>query len=48
MDSYYIGEQVTVGDEMTVSDCEIGEGNKVITYRITDIYNNEYWTPEVK
>ncbi len=48
MDSYYIGEQMTVGDEMTVSDCEIGEGNKVITYRITDIYNNEYWTPEVK
>lgn len=47
MDSYYLGEPVTVKDNMTISDTEIGEGKSIITYRFTDIYNQEYWTEKI-
>lgn len=47
MDSYYLGEPITVKDNMTISDTEIGEGKSIITYRFTDIYNQEYWTEKI-
>lgn len=47
-DSYLLGEQMMVSDEMTISDVPVGEGAKKITYRITDIYNQEYWTPVIE
>ncbi len=46
-DSYYLGEPMTVNDVMTISDTDIGDGNSVITYRFTDIYNQEYWTEKI-
>ena len=45
LDSYYLGEQMTVTGEMVISNVDVGEGNLRVTYRFTDIYNQQYWTP---
>ncbi|MBR1692311.1 MAG: peptidase C11 [Lachnospiraceae bacterium] len=47
-DSYLLGEQLVVSEEMVIGDAPVGAGAKKITYRITDIYNQEYWTPVVE
>ena len=47
-DSFLLGEQMTVSDNMQISDVAVGDGAKVLTYRITDIYDQEYWTPVVE
>lgn len=44
-DSYYLGEPMTVTDEMVISNVDIGDGDGKVTYRFTDIYNQSYWTP---
>ena len=44
MDSYYLGEQMTVTDNMQISNVDVGEGDVKIMYRFTDIYNQQYWT----
>lgn len=44
-DSYYLGEPMTVTEEMSISNVDIGEGDVCVTYRFTDIYNQSYWTP---
>lgn len=46
-DSYYLGEQWTVGERIQISNTNVGSGAVKITYRITDIYNNAYWTPAI-
>ena len=33
---------------MTVSNVLIGDGRCLVTYRLTDIYNNTYWTPALE
>ncbi len=43
-DSYYLGEPMTVTDNMEISNTDVG-GKTKATYRITDIYNKQYWTP---
>ena len=45
LDSYYLGEQMTVTDRMEISNVDVGEGRVQVTYRFTDIYNQSYWTP---
>lgn len=45
LDSYFLGEQITVTEEMTISNVDVGVGNVLVTYRFTDIYNQQYWTP---
>ena len=45
MDSYFLGEQMTVTDNMVISNVDVGEGDVKVTYRFTDIYNQQYWTP---
>ena len=45
LDSYFLGDQMTVTDEMVISNVDVGRGNVQVTYRFTDIYNQEYWTP---
>ncbi|MBQ8821409.1 MAG: peptidase C11 [Lachnospiraceae bacterium] len=45
LDSYYLGEQMTVSEEMEISNVDVGEGAVRVTYRFTDIYNQQYWTP---
>ncbi len=45
-DSYYLGEPMTVTDNMLISNTDVGGSTKA-TYRITDIYNKHYWTPPI-
>ena len=44
-DSYFLGEQMTVTEHMEISNVDVGEGKVRVTYRFTDIYNQQYWTP---
>ena len=41
--TYVIGE-LTVSEEMEVSDVELAEGNYRHSYRFTDLYQQNYWT----
>ena len=43
--SYYLGDQMVVSGELTVSNISIGNARCMVTYRLTDIYNNTYLTP---
>lgn len=47
-DSYFLGEQMTVDGDLEISNVDIGEGDAVITYRFTDIYNQEYWSDSIR
>lgn len=47
-DSYYLGEQMTVGDDMRITNADVGSGRVRIAYRFTDMYNQEYWTPAIE
>ena len=48
IDSYVFGDPVTVQGELTVSDVYLPDPSKaMICYRITDIYNQAYWTPVI-
>lgn len=44
LDSYYLGERMTVNGDLQISYVEIGTDNAQATYRLTDIYNQHYWT----
>ncbi len=48
-DSYIIGDPMIVEDpnDITVSYSEVGDGEFYVYYKITDIYNNEYYTEPV-
>ena len=43
-DSYYLGEQMTVSEEMEISNVDLGDGGVRVLYRFTDIYQQHYWT----
>ena len=47
-DAYLLGDPMTVDGELVVSDVYLPEGDILITYRLTDIYNEEYWTEAIK
>ncbi|KIR01280.1 peptidase C11, clostripain [Lachnospiraceae bacterium TWA4] len=42
-DSYYLGEQLTVTNDMEISNVNVGEKTSAV-YRLTDIYGQNYWT----
>ena len=42
-DSYYLGETMTVTDDMKISNTYVGSGY-VAMYKFTDIYNNDFWS----
>ncbi len=44
-DSYYLGDQMTVDGELTVSNVYIDKNASSAAYRFTDIYCQQYWTP---
>ena len=44
-DNYYLGEQMTVTDHMEISNVDVGDGEVSAAYRLTDLYNQYYWTP---
>ncbi|MEX1378290.1 MAG: clostripain-related cysteine peptidase [Eubacteriales bacterium] len=46
-DSYLLGDQMIVSGEIQVRDMEIEQSSYLVTYMLTDIYNNSYWTPSV-
>lgn len=47
LDSYYLGEQMTLTAAPVISNVPV-EGDVLVTYRFTDIYNQTYWTPVIK
>ncbi len=46
-DSYLLGEQLVVDGDLEVSNMSVGDAKCKVTYLLTDIYNNTYWTPAV-
>ncbi|MCR4672246.1 MAG: peptidase C11 [Lachnospiraceae bacterium] len=51
--SYKLGSAITVGEDgadgLTLSDVSVPSGTTLlISYRFTDIYNEEYWTPALE
>lgn len=44
LDSYLLGEQMVVDGDLVISDVYVDEVAAELTYRFTDIYNQEYWT----
>ncbi|MCR4596230.1 MAG: peptidase C11 [Lachnospiraceae bacterium] len=47
-DTYMFGEEITVSNDLKVSDVTVDDSDMVITYRLTDIYDTEYWTPKLR
>lgn len=47
LDSYLLGDPVKVDRNMEISNVDVGNGSVKVTYRFTDIYNQEYWTPSL-
>ncbi|MBR5766815.1 MAG: peptidase C11, partial [Lachnospiraceae bacterium] len=47
-DSYYLGEKMILTGEDQIANTSIGEDENVkVMYRLTDIYQQNYWTPEL-
>ncbi len=47
MDSYMLGEQITLPENPEIGYMDYGDNKDKITYRLTDIYQQNYWTPEL-
>ena len=47
LDSYMLGEQLTVAGELEISDVYVDENAARMTYLFTDIYNQQYWSAPV-
>lgn len=45
-DSYLLGDPMTIGSNVEIGNVDI-EGKTSAMYRLTDIYNMHYWTPEI-
>ncbi len=48
IESYYIGNQLTVSENMEISDTYLEAENVLIMYKLTDIFNQSYWTEPLK
>ena len=47
-DSYLFGDALTVKGELSVGDVYLPDASKCLaTYRVTDLYNQAYWTPVI-
>lgn len=44
-DSYYLGDTLTLTDDTMISNVKVGDGEVSCSFRITDMYNQTYWTP---
>jgi len=47
-DSYYLGDQMVVSGEIEISNVSVGNATCLVTYMLTDIYSNTYWTPAIE
>ncbi len=48
LDTYMLGNQMTVDGELYISNVDIGEVSPLVTYRLTDIYGNHFWTEAIR
>lgn len=48
LDSYYLGEKMIVNGTIQISNVSIGDARCMVTYMLTDIYNNNFWTPALE
>jgi hypothetical protein len=46
-DTYYLGEQYTATGTWEIENLSVGRNKYQMTYRLTDIYDNKYWTPSI-
>ena len=46
-DTYFLGEPYTATGAWEIENLPIGADSYQMTYRITDIYNNQYWTASI-
>lgn len=46
-DTYYLGKQYIATGEWKIENLSVGNKKYQMTYRITDIYNNKFWTPSI-
>lgn len=47
-DSYFLGKPYTASGMWKIQNLSLGKRKYQMTYRMTDIYNNKYWTPSVR
>ena len=47
-DTYYLGDTITVTDDLKITNESVGSGEARISYLFTDIYNQEYWSEVIK
>ncbi len=47
LDSYMLGEQLVVDDELVISDVYVDQDAAKMTYLFTDIYNQKYWSAPI-
>jgi len=45
IDSFLLGDQLIVNGPLEISNVSVGYATCKVTYQLTDIYNNTYWTP---
>lgn len=43
-DSYLFGNKIILGDKITIGNADIGNVKAKVTYRFTDIYQQQYWS----
>ncbi len=46
-DNYYLGEPLTVDGPLELANIAMDNSDYIASYRITDIYQNHYWTPQI-
>lgn len=46
-DSYFIGDQYTATGSWRIENLELTNTDYLMSYKLTDIYDNSYWTPPV-
>lgn len=45
--TYFLGKQYTATGTWKIENLSVGSRKYQMTYRLTDIYNNKYWTPSI-
>ena len=48
LDTYMLGNRMTVDGELFISNVDIGDVSPLVTYRLTDIYGNYFWTEAIQ
>ena len=44
LDSYYLGDTITLGEEVEISNIRVDAGHANMMYKFTDIYNQVHWS----